>query len=240
MSDTGAVPTEQLDRRPVLVVIGALLLGMLLAALEQTIVATALPTIAGVVLLIDFVAGERRAAEAVLPLRLFSNRVFSATSAVGFAMFGAITYLPQYMQVVRGASPTGSGLQLLSASAGLGLDPRCTWALFRLDGRSPLDLAGLGHRLGFAAGELDSVVEPLAESGLITLEATVVSLTPDGQVAIERLVSARRALRTQRLGAWSEEMDADLANRLDELARDLLRDSGSRAALLAPIHSKFS
>lgn len=219
MSDTGAVPTEQLDRRPVLVVIGALLLGMLLAALEQTIVATALPTIAGVVLLIDFVAGERRAAEAVLPLRLFSNRVFSATSAVGFAMFGAITYLPQYMQVVRGASPTGSGLQLLSASAGLGLDPRCTWALFRLDGRSPLDLAGLGHRLGFAAGELDSVVEPLA---------------------IERLVSARRALRTQRLGAWSEEMDADLANRLDELARDLLRDSGSRAALLAPIHSKFS
>ncbi len=77
----------------------------------------------GVVLLVAFVAVERRAAEPVLPLRLFSNRIFSTTSGigfiVGFAMFGAITYLPQYMQVVRGASPTESGLQLLPLMAGL-------------------------------------------------------------------------------------------------------------------------
>jgi DNA-binding MarR family transcriptional regulator len=38
---------------------------------------------------------------------------------VGFAMFGAITYLPQYMQVVKGVSPTGSGLRLLPMMAGL-------------------------------------------------------------------------------------------------------------------------
>jgi DNA-binding MarR family transcriptional regulator len=66
---------------------------------------------------------ERNAVEPVLPLRLFRNRVFSASSAigfvVGFAMFGAITYLPQYMQVVRGTSPTNSGLQLLPLMAGL-------------------------------------------------------------------------------------------------------------------------
>ena len=78
---------------------------------------------AGVVLLVAFVLVERRAAEPVLPLRLFANRVFSVCSAVGFvvgfAMFGAITYLPQYMQVVRGASPTGSGLELLPLMAGL-------------------------------------------------------------------------------------------------------------------------
>jgi EmrB/QacA subfamily drug resistance transporter len=70
-----------------------------------------------------FVVVERRAAEPVLPLRLFSNRMFSVSSVVGFvvgfAMFGAITYLPQYMQIVRGASPTGSGLQLLPLMAGL-------------------------------------------------------------------------------------------------------------------------
>ena len=42
-----------------------------------------------------------------------------ALFVVGFAMFGAITYLPQYMQVVRGASPTGSGLELLPLMAGL-------------------------------------------------------------------------------------------------------------------------
>lgn len=72
---------------------------------------------------IGFVLAERRAAEPVLPLTLFKNRVFSATSAigfvVGFAMFGAITYLPQYMQVVRGASPTNSGLEILPLMAGL-------------------------------------------------------------------------------------------------------------------------
>ncbi len=70
-----------------------------------------------------FVLVERRAAEPVLPLRLFANTIFSATGAigfiVGFAMFGAITYLPQYLQVVRGASPTGSGLELLPLMAGL-------------------------------------------------------------------------------------------------------------------------
>ncbi|MEP7023973.1 MAG: MFS transporter [Actinomycetota bacterium] len=75
------------------------------------------------VCLAGFVAVERRAAEPVIPLRLFTNRVFSSTSvigfAVGFAMFGALAYLPQYMQVVRGTSPTSSGLRLLPMMAGL-------------------------------------------------------------------------------------------------------------------------
>ncbi|HWG15375.1 MAG TPA: MDR family MFS transporter [Streptosporangiaceae bacterium] len=79
--------------------------------------------VAGVVLLVFFVLAERRAAEPVLPLRLFANRVFSVSSAVGFvvgfSMFGAITYLPQYMQVVKGVSPTISGLRLLPLMAGL-------------------------------------------------------------------------------------------------------------------------
>lgn len=79
--------------------------------------------VAGVVLVIAFIVAERRAAEPVLPLRLFTNRVFSASSAigfvVGFGMFGAITYLPQYMQVVKGVSPTISGLRLLPLMAGL-------------------------------------------------------------------------------------------------------------------------
>jgi EmrB/QacA subfamily drug resistance transporter len=78
---------------------------------------------AGVVLLAAFILAERRAAEPVLPLRLFAYRVFSASSAIGFiagfAMYGAITYLPQYLQVVKGTSPAGSGLQLLPLRAGL-------------------------------------------------------------------------------------------------------------------------
>ncbi|HEX7300601.1 MAG TPA: MFS transporter [Solirubrobacteraceae bacterium] len=66
---------------------------------------------------------ERRAPEPVLPLRLFSSRVFAVASAMGFivgtALFGATTYLPLFMQVVNGASPTSSGLQLLPLMLGL-------------------------------------------------------------------------------------------------------------------------
>ncbi len=70
-----------------------------------------------------FVFAERRAAEPVLPLKLFKNQVFVTAGIValllGFAMFGTITFLPLYFQVVRGASPTGSGLDLLPLMAGL-------------------------------------------------------------------------------------------------------------------------
>jgi MFS family permease len=62
--------------------------------------------LAGAILLVAFVLTERRASEPVLPLGLFRNRVFAATSAVGFvvgfAMFGALTYLPLFQQVVNG------------------------------------------------------------------------------------------------------------------------------------------
>src|SRR5213595_306757 len=65
--------------------------------------------VGGVVLLAAFVFAEGRAAEPILPLELFRNRVFSVTSAVGFivglALFGAITYVPLYLQVVKGYSP---------------------------------------------------------------------------------------------------------------------------------------
>ena len=93
----------------------------------------------GVVFLVAFVVVERRAAEPVLPLRLFANRVFTVCSAVGFvvgfAMFGAITYLPQYMQVVKGASPTSSGLQLLPLMAGLLLTSMASGVLISRWGR---------------------------------------------------------------------------------------------------------
>jgi EmrB/QacA subfamily drug resistance transporter len=73
--------------------------------------------IATVVLIAIFVFIEKHATEPVMPMRLFSNSIFRtsfATSAmVGFSMFGAITFLPLFLQVVHGASPTSSGLQLL-------------------------------------------------------------------------------------------------------------------------------
>jgi EmrB/QacA subfamily drug resistance transporter len=85
-------------------------------------------TIAGlavvsVALLVLFVWQERRAAEPIIPLTLFRSPVFDVANAMGFtigmAMFGAIIFIPLYLQLVYGASPTSSGLRLLPLMAGL-------------------------------------------------------------------------------------------------------------------------
>ncbi len=79
--------------------------------------------VAGFVALTLFVWQELRAPEPIVPLSLFRDRVFTVSSGigfvVGFAMFGAIVYLPIYLQVVGGSSPTNAGLQLLPLMAGL-------------------------------------------------------------------------------------------------------------------------
>lgn len=66
---------------------------------------------------------ERRAAEPVLPIHLFSNRTFNVSTSVSFiigvAMFGAISFLPLFLQVVKGASATNSGLLLLPLMVGM-------------------------------------------------------------------------------------------------------------------------
>ncbi|MGW4499390.1 MDR family MFS transporter [Micromonospora sp. NPDC004336] len=66
---------------------------------------------------------ERRAAEPILPLRLFANRNFALISVIGFllgfAMFGAMNFLPLYQQTVQGASATNSGLLLLPLMFGM-------------------------------------------------------------------------------------------------------------------------
>ncbi len=131
---TGALPSALRRVQHVIDYIGAVVLagGATCLVLLTTLGGTTYPwgslpilimALLGVVLLTTFVLVERRAAEPILPLHLFRNRVFSATSAigfiVGFSMFGAITYLPTYLQIVRGASPTGSGLDLLPLMAGL-------------------------------------------------------------------------------------------------------------------------
>ena len=76
-----------------------------------------------VVSLAAFVWAERRASEPVVPLRLFANRAFAVASAVGlivgFALFGSVTYLPLFLQIVKGSSPTESGLQMLPQMGGM-------------------------------------------------------------------------------------------------------------------------
>ena len=86
---------------------------------------------AGVLFAVLFLLAERRAVEPwsrgavepIIPLPLFANRVFSATSAIGFvagfAMFGGRTFLPLFFQDVRGVSAIHSGLRLFPLMGGL-------------------------------------------------------------------------------------------------------------------------
>ena len=77
----------------------------------------------GLLGLVVFVLVERAAKEPVLPPRLFGDRSFAVTSIigliVGFAMFGSITYFPVFLQVVKGVSPTASGMQMLPMMGGM-------------------------------------------------------------------------------------------------------------------------
>jgi EmrB/QacA subfamily drug resistance transporter len=78
---------------------------------------------ASTLLLAGFVAWERRADEPILPMRLFRERMFTTgvllSFVVGCSMFGAIDFLPLFLQVVTGASATNSGLLVLPLMAGL-------------------------------------------------------------------------------------------------------------------------
>ncbi|MGZ3144623.1 MDR family MFS transporter [Lentzea chajnantorensis] len=129
-----ALPAIRTDARPKIDYAGIALIA--LAATGLTLVtswggteyAWTSPTILGmaagsVVLLVAFVLVEQRAAEPMLPMRLFRSRVFTVSGilsfVVGFAMLGGITYLPIYLQYVRGESATASGLWMLPLIAGL-------------------------------------------------------------------------------------------------------------------------
>jgi EmrB/QacA subfamily drug resistance transporter len=77
----------------------------------------------GVALIAAFLVAERRASEPVLPPSLLGDRVFAVAGSlsliVGFALFGAVTFLPLYFQTVDLASPTGAGLRLVPMIGGL-------------------------------------------------------------------------------------------------------------------------
>ncbi|MET7501702.1 MFS transporter [Streptomyces microflavus] len=80
-------------------------------------------TAGAVVTTLLFVAVEHRAAEPIIPLRLFRDSVFNVTglvgAVVGVALFGAASYLPTYLQMVDGASATESGLLMLPMMLGI-------------------------------------------------------------------------------------------------------------------------
>jgi EmrB/QacA subfamily drug resistance transporter len=79
--------------------------------------------VAGVVLAVVFVLVELRASEPIIPMRLFRSSIFSIANLFGFligiAMFGSMIFIPVYLQVVDGMSPTESGLAMVPMVVGI-------------------------------------------------------------------------------------------------------------------------
>ena len=128
----GLVPESRDPARPRLDPLGAVLsttglIGVVYAVVEfpdeGLSVSTALPFVVGVVLLGAFVIWERRSTHPMLPMGFFTNRVFSvsvgAVAVVYFALMGAMFFVPQYLQLVRGNTPLMSGIGVMPLAGGL-------------------------------------------------------------------------------------------------------------------------
>jgi EmrB/QacA subfamily drug resistance transporter len=101
----------------------------------------------GAALLLVFPFVERRAPEPILPLTLFHNRVVVVANGlafiIGFATLGAFTYLPLYLQIVQGQSPTASGLVIVPLMCGLVLTSVVSGQLISRYGRyKPFPIVG--------------------------------------------------------------------------------------------------
>ncbi|WP_084963510.1 MDR family MFS transporter [Thermoactinospora rubra] len=119
-----------------------------------------------------FVPVERRAADPIIPLGLFRNRNFTLVSAIGFllgfAMFGAINFLPLFQQTVQGASATNSGLLLLPMmGAAMGISLVVGKAVTATGRYRIYPIAGgVGMTLGMGLLSLMDVTTPSWQTGL--------------------------------------------------------------------------
>jgi EmrB/QacA subfamily drug resistance transporter len=158
---------------------------------------------AGVVLIGLFVLVERRAAEPVVPLRLFANRVFAASAAigfvVGFAMFGAITFLPLFLQIVKGVNPTVSGLRLLPLMLGLLLTSVSSGQIISRTGRYKI-FPVLGTAFMTVGLFLLSRLTPSTGTGLTSLYMFVLGVGLGGVMQV-LVIAVQNAVDYPDLGA---------------------------------------
>ncbi len=175
---------------------------LLLLSWGGTMAAWSSPTILGlafvaVVLAALLVARERVAAEPILPLGLFGNRVFAVAVAViaitATALFGTFVFLPTFFQLVEGKSPSDAGLLTAPLMGGLivasVVGGRLVSALGRYKG---LSLFGLGIAIAglaaIAAAVRAAAPLPAIEAALVVIGAGLGLVMPNLTVAIQNAV----------------------------------------------------
>ncbi len=132
----------------------------------------------GALLTVAFVVRERRAAEPMLPMRMFASRPFSAGNAGIFFMstslYGAVFFMAQFLQIAQHRGPLDAGLRLLPWTATLFIVAPLTGARIRRVGERPfavagllMQAAGLGWIALIAAPDVDywRLVAPLVIAG---------------------------------------------------------------------------
>ena len=156
---------------------------------------------AGAVLLVVFVLIERRAADPVVPLRLFRNRLLVATNlaaaCVGAVLLGLTSYVPTFVQVVLGTGPLVAGFALAALTLGWPLSASQSGRVYLRIGFRSTSLVGaavvvLGCALLLLLGESTSVLQVGATSFVIGLGM--------GFSAAPTLIAAQSAVQWQERG----------------------------------------
>jgi EmrB/QacA subfamily drug resistance transporter len=222
----------------------------------------------GLAALAAFLLVERRAAEPILPPRLWRNRTFRVTSAIGliigFSLFGAVTFLPLFQQVVRGQSPTESGLQLLPLMGGLMLSSVVSGRLIARSGRyRAYPIAGTALTVvGLLLLSLMGPATPTIEAGAfmavlglglgMVMQVLILAVQNDAPYEDLGVATAGAtlfrsiggSLGTATLGAvFTNRLVAELTDRLPAGAGAGVRSGGvdpaAVAALPAPVHDAY-
>lgn len=188
-----------------LLLIGLLLLFSALAqsahALHPLNAGTAGLFAMAVAVLVLFAVVERRAAEPIVPLDLFQLRLFRLSAVVAMlcsmGVFGALTYLPLYLQGVVGISATYAGMALLVLSMGWTGGSLIAGQLINRAGYRWIALAGMA----FLAAGYGLFLAPNLPQGLtaVLISAAVIGLGM-GLANLTTLVAAQSGVRGQRIG----------------------------------------
>jgi EmrB/QacA subfamily drug resistance transporter len=201
---------------------GAVLLTLMTAALllllswGGTVAAWSSPTIVGLglgaaALFVLLLARERVAAEPILPLPLFRNRVFAVAITVvaitATALFGAFVFLPTFFQLVQGKSPSDAGLLTAPLMAGLIVASVIGGRLVSALGRyKRLSMLGLGLAVaGLAAittAARAAAPLPAIEAALVVTGAGLGLVMPNLTVAIQNAVPPGMAAVARCGGRW--------------------------------------
>ncbi|WP_235825335.1 MDR family MFS transporter [Agromyces badenianii] len=153
----------------------------------------------GAVLLVAFVFIERRAAEPVLPLWVFSRRLIVTTSLIGLGvgavLIGLTSYVPTFLEATAGASPIVSGLAVAALTLGWPIAASQSGRLFLRIGFRRTALIGLAVTVLGAAGLVAASVTPNVWTTAIACFVVGLGL---GLVASPTLIAAQSSV------PWSE------------------------------------